>query len=330
MRRRNGRRARCRNRRHFILTEHDAAAGRLNQPGDATRHRRFAGARFADDAQGLPAPQLQRHVGGGLHGARALEPALVDIGLGEFFGLQHDRPAGVDVAVARMDRGHGGDQHAGVVVFRPRQQFGLGLHFHQGAGLEHGDPIGDLGDHAEVVGDEQHAGAVIALQVADQLEDLRLGGDVQRSGRLVGDQQRRFENQRDGDDDALALPAGELVGVRGHHAPGVRQAHFLDRPEHPCKAFRLGQPGVLAQHFVDLVAAAHHRIERGHRLLENHRHAGAAQGAQTFRGGRQHILALQQNFSCRRPQCLGQQTHHRVRDHGFSRTRFANQAHHLA
>ena len=35
--------------------------------------------------------------------------------------------------------------------------------------------------------------------------------------------------------------------------------------------------GVGAQHLVDLAADRHHRIERGHRLLEDHRHGGSAQ-----------------------------------------------------
>jgi hypothetical protein len=53
--------------------------------------------------------------------------------------------------------------------------------------------VGDLGHHAEVVGDEQHTRAMPSLDVLDQVEDLRLRGHVQRRGRLVGDQQRRFQ-----------------------------------------------------------------------------------------------------------------------------------------
>ena len=39
------------------------------------------------------------------------------------------------------------------------------------------------------MGDEQHAGFGAALHFPDELEDLRLRGDVERRGRLVGDQQ---------------------------------------------------------------------------------------------------------------------------------------------
>jgi hypothetical protein len=73
--------------------------------------------------------------------------------------------------------------------------------------LHHRDPVGDLRDHAEIVGDEHHAHAARALQRADQPQDLHLGGDIERGGRLVGDQQRRLERQRHRDHHALPLPA---------------------------------------------------------------------------------------------------------------------------
>ena len=52
-----------------------------------------------------------------------------------------------------------------------------------------------------------------ALEVAHQLQDLRLDGDVERGGRLIGDQQLRIAGQRDGDHDPLAHAARKLVGI---------------------------------------------------------------------------------------------------------------------
>ena len=63
-----------------------------------------------------------------------------------------------------------------------------------------------------------------------QLEDLGLHGDVQRGGRLVGDDQPRVEGQRHGDDDALLLPAGELVRVVVDAPLGVRDADLAGAP----------------------------------------------------------------------------------------------------
>jgi hypothetical protein len=75
------------------------------------------------------------------------------------------------------------------------------------------------------------------------------------------------------------------------------------------------QIGVLAQHFVDLRAAGHHRVERGHRLLENHAHARAAQFAQPPLARAGEVLALQRDHSGLDRQRFRQQTHDRKRDH---------------
>ena len=120
----------------------------------------------------------------------------------------------------------------------------------------HDDAVGDLGHHAEVVGDEQHAGAAPLLQLADQLQDLRLRGDVERGGRLVGDQQRGIEHQRRGDHDALALAAGELVRVDVDQALGLGQLHGAHDLQHALAPVGLGQLGVDLQHLGDLVADA--------------------------------------------------------------------------
>ena len=78
------------------------------------------------------------------------------------------------------------------------------------AGLHHPASVhdhylgGHIGDDAEIVRDEQHRHAQLALQRADQLEDLRLDRDVERGGRLVRDEQRRPADERHRDHRALA------------------------------------------------------------------------------------------------------------------------------
>ena len=57
------------------------------------------------------------------------------------------------------------------------------------AEIHHDHLVGDLRDHPEVVGDEEHRHAVCALQVLEQVQDPGLGGDVERGRRLVGDEQ---------------------------------------------------------------------------------------------------------------------------------------------
>src|SRR4029079_18389805 len=80
------------------------------------------------------------------------------------------------------------------------------------------------------------------------------------------------------------------------------------------------------QNLVDLVAAAHDRIERGHRFLEDHRHARRPQLAQAGFVRARDVFIQQRNRSGSNRQPLGQQAHHALRDHRFSRPRFAHQA----
>src|ERR1019366_3329659 len=74
-------------------------------------------------------------------------------------------------------------------------------------------PLAHVAHDCEVVGDEDHRQAELALQLAQQVEDLRLDRDVERGDRLVGDDQLRLQRQRARDPDPLTLTAGELVRV---------------------------------------------------------------------------------------------------------------------
>ena len=75
------------------------------------------------------------------------------------------------------------------------------------------DPVGDLADHREVVRDEDVGEVELALEVLEQVEDLRLHRDVERRHRLVADDQLRLQRERARDADPLALAARELVRV---------------------------------------------------------------------------------------------------------------------
>ena len=85
------------------------------------------------------------------------------------------------------------------------------------AGVHHRDVVADVGDHAEVVADDDHRQAGVADQRPQQAEDLGLHGDVEGGGRLVGDQQLRLAGQRQRDADPLRHAAGQLVRVALQH-----------------------------------------------------------------------------------------------------------------
>ena len=145
------------------------------------------------------------------------------------------------------------------------------------AGVHDGDLVGRLRDDAEVVRDEDDGGAVLALELADQVEDLRLDGDVERRRRLVGDQDLGLEDERHRDHHALAHPAGELVRVARRAA---RRRSGSRPPRAPrargARAAFSETPLVRLDRLDDLPADPVERVERRERVLEDHRDALAA------------------------------------------------------
>ena len=66
-----------------------------------------------------------------------------------------------------------------------REQLGLVGDLDDAAEIHHRDAMADMLDHGEIVRDEQIGEAVLALQVDQQVDDLRLDRDVERGDRLV-------------------------------------------------------------------------------------------------------------------------------------------------
>ena len=71
----------------------------------------------------------------------------------------------------------------------------------------HRHPVRHVADDTQVMGDQDHGHAQLGLQTLQQLQNLRLDGDIQRRCRLVRDQNFRFVGQRHGDHHALPLAA---------------------------------------------------------------------------------------------------------------------------
>ena len=178
---------------------------------------------LADDAEGLAAPHLERDVLRRAHLAAAAQPAAA-IDLGEPRGAQHGLRRGIARALVGGKARHRGDQHPRVVVARRGEHLARRADLDHAAPLHHRDAVGDLGDHAEVVGDEQHGGRVPALQVLDQPQDLRLGRDVERGRRLVGDQQHGLEHQRHRDHDRAGAGRPRADAGRRRRSPPARAA----------------------------------------------------------------------------------------------------------
>jgi hypothetical protein len=73
------------------------------------------------------------------------------------------------------------------------------------------DAVAHVPHDGEVVRDEDDGQAEVALELAQEVQDLRLDRHVERGDRLVGHDELRLQRDRAGHADALALAAGELV-----------------------------------------------------------------------------------------------------------------------
>src|SRR5580658_6682483 len=96
---------------------------------------------------------------------------------------------------------------------RVAEDFLHGAFFHDAACVHYRYARGYLGNYAQIVGDENHGQAEIALETYKELKDLFLYRDIESGGGLVGDQDARAGCQGHGDHGALAEAAGKLMRI---------------------------------------------------------------------------------------------------------------------
>ena len=148
------------------------------------------------------------------------------------------------------------------------------------ARVHDGDAVGDVRHHAQVVGHEDYRRTRLVAQLADALQDLRLDRHVERRGGLVGDQDRRVARQRKGDHHALAHAARELVRVGVEPVAGAWDPDLVEQLDGTLARLLVGQRLVLLDLLGDLRPDLENRVQRGHRVLEDHRDLCAAHAPQ--------------------------------------------------
>ncbi len=115
--------------------------------------------------------------------------------------------------------------------------------------------------------DEQHGQPEALAQVGEQIDDLRLNGDVERGHRLVGDDELRLDGKRPGDADPLPLPAREFV--RKTLRVLGRETHERQELRDPFPASGARVQPVRRHRFVQRVADAPARVKARVRILED-------------------------------------------------------------
>ena len=144
--------------------------------------------------------------------------------VGRLAADQRAGPRAVLLGVGDRDRRQ---QGAGVGMDRLGVELLGGRELDQLAQVHDCDPVGDVADDAEVVGDEDVRQAEVVLEVVEQVDDLGLDRDVERRTGSSSTISLRIDGERAGDADPLALTAGELVreavDVLGVEADALQQ-----------------------------------------------------------------------------------------------------------
>ena len=178
--------------------------------------------------------------------------------------------------------------------------------------------------------DEDDRHAELLLQRLHEVQNLRLDGDVERGGGLVGDQDIGLAGQRHGDHDALAHTAGEFVGILLHalfRLVDIDEAEHLDRAVPRLLAVAVGVQG---NGFHQLVADGVGRVEGGHRILEDDRDLVAAHMLHHVLACADELLPVELDGAGDDLARGGEDLHDGIRGHGFAGAGFADDAEHLA
>jgi len=200
---------------------------------------------------------------------------------------------------SRIRNRYGGKQTLRVWVLRIGKNFLRRARLNQIAQMQHADSVGNVLDHAQIVGNEQIRATGLGLNVLHQVDDLRLNRNVERGNTFVGDYEFRLHDQGAGNSDALTLTARKLMRI-SFGVSGRQSDLFEHLADNPIAFFARGVKPVDVEPFADYVADFFARIQAGHRVLKNHLHVLAEHTADFVGERARNFIAVENNFARRR------------------------------
>ncbi len=81
------------------------------------------------------------------------------------------------------------------------------------AGVHYRYPIGSFGNHAKVMGNQDHGGIHQVAQNSDQIENLGLDSHIQGCRWLIGNLEFGMQREGHGNHHPLGLPARHFMGI---------------------------------------------------------------------------------------------------------------------
>src|SRR2546427_3812856 len=334
-----------------LAVEQGLAARFPPQAQQRQRDRRLARARFTHYAQGLPAGQLERdvldrlefplseqalariealaqvaHLENDLFVAAQPSTAFLQTSPGERSGLQeivdHGQPPGTTLKLRPAKQ-----QRPRVGVARRLEYLLDSPLFLDLAFTHYHHVVRDFAHEGEIVRDEQHRHAQPLLQRGDQFQDLLLDGHVERGRRFVRDQQFRLACDRYRDHHALLLAARQLERIGVDLRFRLGNADLAQKPEGAHARLPARHAEMLGQDLGELEADREHRVQRAHRLLEDHRDIRPPQFLQFPGREGEKIAAAVKDLAARRHGrvLLGEQAQDRQCGHRLAAAGFPDQ-----
>src|SRR5450756_41816 len=167
-------------------------------------------------------------------------------------------------------------QRPGVRVLGVREDIDGRARLDHPSRVHHHYALAHAGHHAQVVRDQDGRGAEVTVDMAQQVEDLRLDRDVECGGRFVGDQHLRRGGETHRDHGPLAHPTGKLVWIVPSPCLGCRDAHPAQHRDGHGHRFGPVQAVMHANGLRNLPPGSEHRVHGRHGVLKDHRDVLAA------------------------------------------------------
>ncbi len=133
------------------------------------------------------------------------------------------------------------------------------------AGLHHVDPVSQLPHDGQIVRDEQIADQELFLQLPEQLQNLRLHGNVESRHGFIKHYELRPDSESARDSNALALTSGKCRRLASRVMPS--KADLVEQFDQSFLA-TAGMRSMQRQYFAQGGADRERRIQGGVRVLK--------------------------------------------------------------
>jgi hypothetical protein len=141
------------------------------------------------------------------------------------------------------------------------------------------DLVAETRRHSHVVGDENESSARLLADRSHQVQDLRLHGDIEGRRRFVGNDQSGSARQGHRNHHPLPHASRELVRIKIEPTLRIGDAHLPKKLQGSLTGGPVAGSLVNDQGLGQLIPHGKERIQRGHRVLKNHRQPIATNSA---------------------------------------------------